>query len=260
MRTTNIRIQAGKDLHDALLAEQEKRRNQTGGKTSLSDIIIEICRNHFESGKSEIQPTSLPVQNNSNSSQKDITMFNEIMDRRLKVIKPLDQYLSEREMKIQLSELDFLKKFDKLLQLSEKLSNDQISFLEQKFQNQKNSLDGMIESKISHDMALKELTLKNDQISELKEELQNLKELFTKTQSDAEKGKDKNMLDKLLSFLPMILAIAGFFLLRKKGDQNADQSSLQKEIDKVLEKLDKEHQDELIKLIKESIKRFSTST
>lgn len=255
MDTTNIRIQASAEFYQALLEEQEKRRNKTGKKTSLGDIIIELCSNQLISTPIDQHSEHYSPRNDQNAGQNDREVL--IMaEKRLRLVKTMEDYLASREDIISKREQDLAEREEKLQVEQDKLFDDKSAFLDQKLQNQNKSIDGVIETRISNDMAKKELSAKNEQLITLKEEITYLRDHLEKRLSYLDKKEEPSIMEKLMPFLPSIMSVVGMYLMYRKFDPNNDQDPVQKEINKVFKTLNPDSKDALTKALMEAVGKF----
>lgn len=164
METTNIRIQAGQAFYEALLREQEKRRSKSGKKTSLSDIIIEICNNYLLSDPFDQKSDQKTPGNDQNSAQKGSKEPEFASEKHLKMIKSLEEFLLSRETVLIRREHDLSEREERLRTETDKFFDDKTEFLDRQLCRQNQSIDGVVESRIAQDLAKKEISAKNDQL------------------------------------------------------------------------------------------------
>lgn len=256
MATTNIRIQATAEFYEALLEEQEKRRNKTGKKTALGDIIIELCKNQLNSTPTDHNSDQFTPQNDQKPRQNDYELIM-MAEKRLRLVKSMEDYLASREDMINRREHDLYAREAKLKAEQDELLEDKTAFLDQKIQSQNKSIDGVIEARLSNDMAAKELSAKNEQLTALKEEIAYLRDHLEKRLSQLDKKDEPSIMDKLMPFLPSIITVVGMFLMYRKFDPANDQDPVQKEINKVFKNLDPKNREEMTKALMDAVGRFS---
>jgi len=257
METTNIRIQAGQEFYEALLKEQEKRRGILGKKTSLGDIIIEICNKQLFSDHFDQKNDQKNTGNDQNKVQKVPAEVDLMPEKHLKMIKSLEDYLSTRESAIIRRERDLAERTERLQQETDAFFDEKAEFLDQKLRNQNQSIDGVVEARISQDLAKKELSAKNEQIAAMKEEISYLRGQLEKGLAQTDKKEERSVMDKLMPFLPSIITVVGMFLMYRKFDPGNDQDPVQKEINKVFKSLDPVNREALTEKLKEAIGQFS---
>ncbi len=255
MDTTNIRIQASTEFYEALLEEQEKRRGKTGKKTSLGDIIIELCSNQLNSTPIDQHSDHYSPGNDQNATQNDRDVLM-LAEKRLRLVKSMEDYQSSREDIISKREQDLAEREEKLQAEQDKLFDDKTAFLDQKLQNQNKSIDGVVETRLSQDIAKKELSAKNEQLITLKEEITYLRDHLEKRLSQLDKKEEPSVMDKLMPFLPSIISVVGMYLMYRKFDPNNDQDPVQKEISNVFKTLNPDSKDALTKALMEAVGKF----
>ena len=259
METTNIRIQAGKEFYDALLAEQIKRRGRSGRKTSISYIIIDICNLYLFSGHFDQKSALKSHENDQNRAAKGSNDPDFVPEKYLKVIKSLEEFLLSRETALIQRERDLSERESRLREETDKFFEDKATFLDQQLSKQNQSIDGVVESRISANLAKKEIASRNDKIATLKEENEYLRQQLDKGLLRADKKKEQTLLQKLMPFLPSIITIVGMFLMYRKFEPGNEQDPIQKEINKVFKTLDPKNREEMTKALMEALRRFSSS-
>jgi glycerophosphoryl diester phosphodiesterase len=177
--------------------------------------------------------------------------------KHLEIIKSTDDYLSARETALIRRERDLAERADRLQQETDKFFEEKTEFLDKKLQNQAQSIDGIVETRISQDIAKKELAAKNEQITDIKEELKYLRKQLEQGIALSHKKDEKTLMDKLMPFMPSVITVVGMFLMSKKFDPNNDQDPVQKEINNVFKSIDPKNRETLTKALRDAIGNYS---
>ena len=259
METTNIRIQAGMEFYEALLAEQAKRRGRSGRKTSISDIIIDICNLYLFPGLFDQKSALKSHENDQNRAAKGSNDPDFVPEKYLKLIKSHEEFLLSRETALIHRERDLSERESRLREETDKFFDDKAVFLDQQLSKQNQSIDGVVESRISANLAEKEIASRNDKIATLKEENEYLRQQLDKGLLRTDKKEEQTLFQKLMPFLPSIITIVGMFLMYRKFDPGNEQDPIQKEINKVFKTLDPKSREEMTKVLMEAVGKFSES-
>jgi hypothetical protein len=267
MNTTGIRLEVEPWLYNILIEEQERQRQKSGRKQSLSSIILAFCTKGLSVSGLFVQNKAHSVQKTDDSVQDfegfvqnhpemyetnldEIAKLKEAILRQGQELQRKERHLATREQEIKEKEVELVERTQEALRQWNEL-------LDNKEKSQQVNLDAIRQSLLNEQQKTA-LSDKTEANRKLKLENIQLKEDIIKTIRKIDRQTEKNILfDYLIPFLPSVISIIGFFVTNKKIESIQELSPVQTEIGKIMKKLSDADKKNLSTKLEESLKAFS---
>jgi|GEM_PF-6759110 len=256
MATTQTRIELPDNIYRILKDEQQKRRDDSGKKVSLNELVLEYFMAGLQAKLSGLenvvdnsqQPsTNLPAVIMVKEKALELAQKEQLIAQKETSLKYEGEYIRTERSELRDQEQDIREQMQELYEMKDKIAEEKEKIRQMKLEK--------VEEIVNLKILTADLAKKDEENRHLKEEIKHNKNIVIKLLERIDDNTESSfMKDWIKPLLPTILTIIGYFALNKKIESLKDIKPVIGEVDKMLSSVEPEKKAQMMGEIEKYVK------